>query len=116
MDFLIATAAAQEQGAEGAGGDMIFFLLFTTFLVVVFYFLLIRPQRKRMKEHQAMVAGLQEGDEIVTNGGELGRVVGVDETFIRLEVAPGEVWRIKRDYVNTTMPEGTVAEQRGGTS
>lgn len=111
MDFFIATAAAQ-QGAEGAAGDLVFFVIFTGFLIAIFYFLLIRPQRKRMKEHQELLKGLNEGDEVVTNGGELGRVTRVDDQFIRLEVAPGVVWSVKRDYISNVMPAGTVAEQR----
>ena len=47
----------------------------------------IRPQSKRQKEHQKLVAALTKGAEIVTNGGLLGRVVGVDENFVKIEVA-----------------------------
>jgi preprotein translocase subunit YajC len=55
-------------------------------LFAVFWLLLIRPQQKRRKEQQAMVASLKAGDDIVTIGGLYGRVVAVDETTMDLEV------------------------------
>ncbi|MFP4648305.1 MAG: preprotein translocase subunit YajC [Halorhodospira sp.] len=111
LDWLIAPAHAQQQG--GQGGDMLFFLTFTALLVAVFYFLLIRPQRQRMKQHQEMVQGLNEGDEVVTNGGELGRITHVGEQFVRLEVAPGVAWNVQRDMIGNVMPRGTLDEARG---
>ncbi len=113
MDFLIATAMAQEPPPpQAGGGDLIFFMVFTALLVGMFYLLLIRPQRKRMQEHQQMLQGLQEGDEVVTNGGELGRITGVDGDFFTLEVAKGVEWRVKRDFIARVMPAGTVDETR----
>jgi len=109
-DFLIPPAHAQQASPAG-GGDMLFSLLFTALLVAVFYFLLIRPQRQRMKAHQEMVQGLSEGDEVVTNGGVLGRITRLDEQFVHLEVADSVEWQIKRDMVGGVMPKGTY---RGG--
>ena len=57
--------------------------------VAIFYFLLIRPQQKRVKEQQAMLAKLAAGDEVVTTGGILGRVTEVGDTFVTLEIADG---------------------------
>ncbi|MDX1556142.1 MAG: preprotein translocase subunit YajC, partial [Xanthomonadales bacterium] len=71
MDFLIASAYAQDAAPQG-GGLMSFLPLIIIF--VIFYFLLIRPQMKRAKEHRALVAGLAKGDEVVTNGGLLGKI------------------------------------------
>lgn len=105
VDFFIAPAYAQQ---EPATGDLVFFLAFTALLVAIFYFLLIRPQRKRMKEHQEMVEGLQVGDEVVTAGGELGRIARVKEQFVSLEVAKGVEWEIKRDMVGEVLPGGTL--------
>jgi preprotein translocase subunit YajC len=56
----------------------------------IMYFLLIRPQQKKMKEHQAMVTGLRRGDKVVTAGGMFGKVVKVhDEGEIEVEIADG---------------------------
>lgn len=53
------------------------------FIFLIFYFLIIRPQQKKQKEHQAMVAGLKKNDEVVTNGGIFGTIVNVkDKTFV----------------------------------
>ncbi|BAU58194.1 preprotein translocase subunit YajC [Halorhodospira halochloris] len=111
LDFFIAPAYAQQ---EPGTGDLVFFLVFTALLIAIFYFLLIRPQRKRMKEHQEMVEGLQVGDEVVTAGGELGRITRVSDDFVRLEVAQGVEWSIKREMVGEVLPQGTLDKARSG--
>ena len=83
LDFFIASAYAQD-GAQ-PGGLMSFLPLIIIF--IIFYFLLIRPQMKRAKEHRKLVAELSTGDEVVTNGGLLGRITNVGESFVTLELA-----------------------------
>ena len=56
-------------------------------MVVIFWFLIIRPQMKRQKEHQAKVAGLKKGDQVVTQGGLVGKVIKVDDTYAEIELA-----------------------------
>lgn len=104
MNFFISDAMAQ----GGGGGDPLLGLLFPILLIVVFYFLLIRPQQKRAKEHRQMVQALKKGDEVVTGGGVLGRIVEVGDNFIQLEVADGVQLRVQRQSVATLMPKGTV--------
>jgi len=77
-------------------------------IFVVFYFLLIRPQQKRQKEHKEMVAKLAAGDEVVTAGGVLGKVVDVSESFIRVEVANGVQVIVQRHTIGTVLPKGTI--------
>jgi len=74
----------------------------------VFYFLLLRPQQKRAKEQKAMLAALQKGDEIITVGGELGRVSKVGENYISLEVAENVTVLIQKSAVQTVLPKGTI--------
>ncbi len=62
--------------------------------------LLILPQQRRMKQHQAIVASLQPGDEVVTAGGVYGTITSVDEDTLAVEVAPGVVLRILRSAVS----------------
>ncbi len=62
--------------------------------------LLILPQQRRMKAHQAIVASLQPGDEVVTAGGVYGTITSVDEETLAVEVAPGVVLRILRSAVS----------------
>ncbi|MFA7095221.1 MAG: preprotein translocase subunit YajC [Gammaproteobacteria bacterium] len=107
MSFLISDAWAQTAPAAGAEpGWMSFLPLILIF--VVFYFLLIRPQAKRAKEHKQMVESLAKGDEVVTNGGLLGRVTEVGENFLVLEVADGVQVRVQKQMVASLMPKGTI--------
>ena len=54
---------------------------------VITYFLLIRPQQKRQKEHRSMVSNLKKGDRIITSGGLYGRITGIDDTTLTVEIA-----------------------------
>ena len=105
MDFLIASAYAQDAAPQG-GGLMSFLPLIIIF--VIFYFLLIRPQMKRAKEHRALVAGLAKGDEVVTNGGLLGKIRDVGDTFLTVELAENVEIKLQKHAVASVMPKGTV--------
>lgn len=72
-------------GGEGAGGFGAFIPLILMF--VIFYFLLIRPQQKKTKEHREMVSNLRKGDRIVTTGGLHGRITGLSDTTLTVEIA-----------------------------
>lgn len=101
--------AAYAAPAGGAGGDAgLINLLFLGGFVLIFYFLLIRPQNKRRKEHQALMSGLQKGDEIVTAGGVVGVVNKVEDDFVKVQVAEGVEMRIQKSAVGATLPKGTV--------
>lgn len=69
------------------------------FIFVVFYFLIIRPQGKRQKEHQNFLGSLKRGDEVVTNSGILGRIEGMTDQFVTLEVADGVRIKMLRNQV-----------------
>ena len=107
MDWLISTAAAQAQGAAGQPSALMQFLPLVL-IFVVFYFLLIRPQTKRAKEHRAMVAALEVGAEVVTNGGILGKVTQLGEQYLTLEIADGVNVKIQRATVAQILPKGTL--------
>ncbi|MCB1877819.1 MAG: preprotein translocase subunit YajC [Chromatiales bacterium] len=108
MSFFIQDAMAQAAGAAGQQPSLIEALAFPVLLIVVFYFLLIRPQQKKAKEHTAMVQALAKGDEVVTGGGLLGRVVEVSDDYISVEVAEGVVVRAQRATIGATLPKGTL--------
>ncbi|MGF7168408.1 preprotein translocase subunit YajC [Sphingobium xanthum] len=57
-------------------------------LFAVFYFLLIRPQQQQMKRHRAKIAAVKKGDQVVTGGGLVGKVLRVDDTYVDVEIAP----------------------------
>ncbi|ALG68107.1 preprotein translocase subunit YajC [Beggiatoa leptomitoformis] len=106
MDFLIQNAWAE--GAATPAGSGFASLIPLVILFVVFYFLLIRPQTKRVKEHKTMVDSLAKGDEIVTQGGLLGKVTNLGDNFIAVEIAPNLEVKIQRQSVAAVMPKGTI--------
>jgi len=73
-------------------------------IFVIMYFLLIRPQQKKLKEHQAMVEALRRGDQVVTQGGLIGKVTKVkDDGEIEVEIASGVVVRVVRSTVTQVL-------------
>ena len=107
MDFLISDALAA--AGQAPQPNMLMQLLPLVLIFAVFWFLIIRPQTKRAKQHREMVAALKAGDEVVTQGGLLGRVVAVNDAFLTLEVANQVQVRVQRHMVGAIMPKGTVA-------
>ena len=106
MNLFISDAWAQ---GDPTGGGLLGLLPFVL-IIVVFYFLLIRPQQKRQKQHKAMVANLNKGDEVVSNGGTLGRITDVGENFVTLEVANGVEIKVQTHAIQAMMPKGTIKE------
>ncbi len=105
MGFFISDAYAQGGGSGGAPyGDIMFLVL----LFAVFYFLLIRPQQKRAKEHKKMVEAVAKGDEVVTNGGVLCKIVEIGDTFLTVNIAEGVDVKLQRSSVAATLPKGTI--------
>ena len=68
-------------------------------IFVVFYFLLIRPQQKKAKEHKAMLGKLEKGDMIVTSGGICGRITGVAEDSVTVEIADNVKVKVIKEYI-----------------
>ena len=97
--MIINLAVAQASQAPG-GQSFIIQLLPLILIFVVFYFLLIRPQQKRVKQHKEMVAALKVGNQIITSGGILAKIVKVDdEKFITISISEGVNVRVKRDTI-----------------
>lgn len=89
------------QTAAGGSGDIISSLMPLVLIGVIFYFLLIRPQQRRAKEHKAMVEALRRGDQIVTQGGLVGKVAKViDDDEIDVELSEGVKVRLLRSAVS----------------
>jgi len=111
MGFWMADALAQEGGggaaAPGAGAGLDFLIMIIIFFALL-YFMIIRPQSKRAKEHKKLVESLSKGDEVVTNGGVLGKVTNVGDTFIRMEVSEGVEIVAQKQSVASVMPKGTM--------
>jgi preprotein translocase subunit YajC len=105
LDFIIPVAWAQAQPAS-PGGSLIG-LMPLVILFIIMWFMLIRPQMKRAKEHRKMVEALAKGDEVVTQGGVLGKIVELGENFVLLEIADGVQVKVQRHMISSTMPKGT---------
>ena len=106
MNSLIPAAWAQAGGASTS--SQFAPVLMMVVFVGIFYFLLIRPQQKKAKDHQNMVAKLSAGDEVVTSGGILGRLVEVSDAFVTLEVADSVRLKIQKGQITSLMPKGTL--------
>jgi preprotein translocase subunit YajC len=112
--MFITPAYAQATGAPG-GGDFITMLLPLVMIMVVFYFLLIRPQQRKMKEHQAMLGKVARGDTVVTTGGLIGRVTKVvDDHEIQVEIADGVKVRVARNGISDVRAKGEPIKDEAG--
>ena len=105
--MLISSAYAQASGAASQSDTLLTFLPMIA-IFVVFYFLLIRPQQKKQKEARAMLDSLEKGNEIVTAGGVLGRIVKIDEQYVTVEVAPNVQMIVQRGAISQLLPKGTI--------
>jgi preprotein translocase subunit YajC len=106
MSFFISDAMAQ--GAESSQGFDIQMILPLVLMFGIFYFLLIRPQQKKAKEHKNMVGALGKGDEIITNGGLLAKITGVDDNFLSCKISDNVEVKIQRHAVASVLPKGTI--------
>lgn len=93
-------AHAQAAAAPAAEQpNMLMSLVPFVFMIAVFYFLIARPQAKRQKETQKFLSELKHGDEVLTSGGLLGRIEGLTEQFVTLEVSQGVRVKVLRTAV-----------------
>lgn len=112
MNLFETTAMAADAGGAPADAGLIN-LLFLGGFVLIFYFLLWRPQSKRRKEHQALMSGLDKGDEVVTAGGIVGQVNKVEDDFVKIQVAPNMELRVQKSAIGATLPKGTLKSLDG---
>src|SRR3990167_9994828 len=109
MSFFINNASAAATGSTGgAASDGSFSMIMIAAIFVLFYFMLIRPQNKRAKEHRELVAKLKKGDEVITSGGLLAKVVSMDEHYVKVSIAEGVEITLQRHAVSTVLPKGTL--------
>ncbi|KGJ23346.1 preprotein translocase subunit YajC [Paracoccus sanguinis] len=105
--MFVSPAYAQAAGAPGGAAA---FAQFVPLLLVfvIMYFLILRPQQKKMSQHRAMVAALKKGDQVITQGGLIGKVVAVRDDELDVELAQGVRVRVVRSsiaqVVNRTAP------------
>jgi preprotein translocase subunit YajC len=100
---------------SSAGGSSLIGLALPILMIVGFYFLLIRPQRNRQRQQQALVASLEVGDEVMTNGGIFGTIVDIDddEGIVTVEIAPGTRVRMLRQGISQRFVDDDIDEDEG---
>jgi preprotein translocase subunit YajC len=105
---MISLAHAQTAGAaaDPTGGLMQMLPLILMF--VVLWFLMIRPQMKKAKEHKALLEALAKGDEVVTQGGIVGRITKVGDNYISVEIAEGTEVLVQKPSIGLVLPKGTL--------
>jgi len=94
----------------GAGGGFAAFVPLIL-MFVIFYFLLIRPQQKKQKQHREMLGNLKKGDQIVTSGGLYGKITGITDTTITLEIADRVRVKVARSFISAVTPGGGTAPE-----
>jgi len=94
--------------AGGFGSNPVGFIAWIGAVFAIMYFLMIRPQQKQAKEHRTLLAGLKKGDDVVTQGGLLGRVHVVTDKTVTLEVAPGVRVRVLKSSIQV---KGAVSDE-----
>ena len=98
--MFINEAFAQSAGATSAGGSTMGMILQLVLIFAIFYFLLIRPQQKKIKQHEALLAAIKKGDKILTGGGVYAKVLKADHPLnLTVELAPNMVVEINRATV-----------------
>lgn len=98
FDFLISTAHAQGGAAAPAQSPFVSFIPFVLIFVVM-YFLMIRPQKKRMQDEQNFINKLTHGDEVYTKSGILGKVTGIAEKVVTLELEGGTKMKVLKSHI-----------------
>nr|WP_256582175.1 preprotein translocase subunit YajC [Pseudomonas sp. MYb185] len=99
---------AQTAGAAPAAGFDPMSLIFLVGFVVIFYLMIWRPQAKRAKDHKNLIGSLSTGDEVVTNGGILGKIKKVTDEFVVLEVSEGQELKFQKAAIVAALPKGTL--------
>ena len=103
---MITPAFAQGLGGGGSG-DVILQLVPFLLIFVIMYFLIIRPQQRRVKEHQEMVKNVRRGDTVVTSGGIVGKVTkATDDPELEIEIADGVRVRLVRGMISEVRTKG----------
>ena len=104
--LLISDAMAQNTSSSMGGGYEIFIMIAIFFAIM--YFMIIRPQQKRSKDHQKLIGSLSKGDEVMTSGGMLGKILKVGDNSIMLEIADGVAVKLQKTSISSVLPKGSL--------
>ena len=102
--MFVTAAYAQTAGAAGGAGSAVASFLPLILIFGIMYMLLIRPQQKKMKDHKAMVEAVRRGDQVLTAGGIIGKVVKVgDDNVLEIEIAEGVKVKVVKHTITQVM-------------
>jgi len=93
-------------GGGGQGGSQFLSFLPIILIFVIFYFLLIRPQQKRAKDHRNLLSNIKEGDEVLTNGGIYGKITGIKDDKITVEISDKVRVKVNRGHIAGVINKG----------
>ena len=102
------------QAAPGAFDTLSSLIVPVMLVIGIMYFLMIRPQQRRLKEHQDMVASIRRGDTVVSSGGIIGKVTKVEDNELQVEVAEGVKIKLVRSTVSELRSKGETAATAKG--
>jgi preprotein translocase subunit YajC len=105
--FISKAHAAAAPATPGGGMEMIIML---AVFGLVFFFMIYRPQAKRVKEHKGLMSSLGKGDEVLTQGGIVGKIVKVsdEKDFIVVSISEGTEVTVQKNAINAVLPKGTM--------
>jgi preprotein translocase subunit YajC len=104
--ILMSMVQAAPAGSGGGSAGLLIGIAPWLLIFVIFYFLMIRPQQQRVKEHQAAIAAVKKGDEVITGGGIRGRVTKVIEDEVEVEIAQGVKVRVVKSTISHVINPG----------
>jgi len=109
MSLFISQAHAAAEGGAAEGSPYSFIFMMVIF-AAIFYFMIYRPQAKRSKEHKNLMSSIGKGDEVLTQGGLIGRVTKYTEEndYVQIELNANNIIVIKKDYISAVLPKGTM--------
>jgi preprotein translocase subunit YajC len=97
--------APQGGGQADSGSQLVSTLVMFGSIIFIFYFMIYRPQRKRQKEREALVAGMQKGDKVITSGGMHGTISAIEDNSILVQVAENTKIRFEKSSITTVLPK-----------
>ena len=104
--LFISDAHAEAAPAPAGGGTEMLIMIGIFFAIM--YFMIIRPQQKRQKEHKSLMDSLTKGDEVVTNGGMMGKIKAVSDDVVRIELAENVIIKVQKHAIASVLPKGTL--------
>jgi preprotein translocase subunit YajC len=105
--MLFASNAYADAAAQAEPSPLFTFIMFGG-LFIFMYFIMIRPQQKRQKEHNNLIASISKGDEVVLTSGMLGKVTKLESEYMILEVGGGQELKFQKVAVHAVLPKGTI--------